>query len=186
MPLPEIETARLQLRIYRADDLEARFALLNNPLVTRYLAFPKGWTPPTRERVREGLKKQVERWQRLGFGEWAMTLKESGELLGYCGLQHIPDESEVEVFYGLAPQHWGHGYATEGARACLRFGFEELKLERIVAAAYAVNTASLHVLEKIGMEHDPQARFYEEGEPCFVLPRAHYKRDESFYILRYV
>jgi RimJ/RimL family protein N-acetyltransferase len=78
--------------------------------------------------------------------------RESGRLIGDCGLFPMDGVGpDVELAYGLAPDVWGRGYATEAAAACVRAGFEQLALERIVADVDPSNPSSIRVLEKIGM-----------------------------------
>jgi RimJ/RimL family protein N-acetyltransferase len=184
MALPEIETARLRLRMYRPDDLEERYAMLNNSEVTRY--YPDIFSPPSKERVAAGLVRHIERWKEHGFGEWALTHKESGKLLGYAGIQFVQRGPETELFYGLLPEHWRQGFALEAARACLRYGFEQRKLERIVACANPANAASVSILEKLGMKHDEEASYYGPPEVCFTLSREDYKADDAVYHLQFI
>src|ERR687884_170254 len=77
----------------------------------------------------------------------AVTLKDGGELLGYCGLKTLADTPDIELLYGIVEEHWGRGLVTEAARAALRFGFEEAGLDYIVAIALPENVASQRVME---------------------------------------
>jgi RimJ/RimL family protein N-acetyltransferase len=96
----------------------------------------------------------------------AVTLKAGSRLIGNCGIRlsasrDVPPERlyhEAEIGYELAPDEWGHGYATEAAREIVRFGFDELGLHRITAWTVADNTASVRVLEKIGMRLEGRLR----------------------------
>lgn len=94
----------------------------------------------------------LEHWQAHGFGLFAAHDGVSGEFMGECGLRYVDDGDVIEVSYGLFPRFQGSGLATEGARACLEFGFCTLGLPLIVAFSRADNVASHRVLEKIGME----------------------------------
>jgi RimJ/RimL family protein N-acetyltransferase len=91
--------------------------------------------------------------------ELAITLRAGGELIGGCSF-HISDPHNREGWLGyiLAREHWGHGYATEAARALLRLGFEQFSMHRIWATCDPRNTASAHVLEKIGMRREGHLR----------------------------
>ena len=95
----------------------------------------------------------IDHWIQRGFGPWVVIHKADDQLIGHCGLRYWPDSPEVEVLYALDKRYWGTGLATKGAAASLRYGFEHLNLERIIAAAMVENTASRRVLEKIGMRH---------------------------------
>ncbi len=88
-----------------------------------------------------------------------MTLKD-GTFLGWCGLKYFPETDEVDLGYRFMKKYWGKGYATESSRACLNYGFHELKLKRIMAKAMPENKDSLKVMQKLGMvfrgyHHDP-------------------------------
>lgn len=95
---------------------------------------------------------------RHGFGLWAAELRETGEFLGYVGLAVPQFESAftpcVEIGWRLASNHWGRGFATEGARAAAGFAFDVLKLEELVSFSVPANVRSLRVMEKLGMTHD--------------------------------
>ncbi len=89
-----------------------------------------------------------------------LELRDGGEVIGNCGIRRRPSgQHEAELGYELAPWHWRRGYATEAARAMLRFGFRDLKLHRVFSQCIADNTASAHVLERIGMQ--PEGRLRE-------------------------
>lgn len=149
---------------------------------------PINWTPTTRERVAANLPRHVQRWRDDGFGEWAVEHRADGKFIGYCGLQRIERvKPEIEVFYGFTPAYWRMGLATEAATAALRYGFEELKLEEIVAATHPENTASQRVLQKIGMQRDRDGRFFEPDTFCFTIKRDSYVApgDDFKYVLRF-
>ena len=145
-----IETERLLLRAWQPSD-EAPFAALNaDPEVTRYLSGPmrRGESDELLARIRG-------HWQEHGFGLYAVEVKERGEFAGFVGLaipSFLPDVlPAVEVGWRLAREHWGNGYATEGARASLRHGFEELELRQIISIIDPRNTASVRVAQRLGM-----------------------------------
>jgi RimJ/RimL family protein N-acetyltransferase len=145
-----IETERLLLRGWQPSD-EAPFAALNaDPEVARYLSGPL-----RRDESDELLARIRGHWQQHGFGLYAVEVKESGAFIGFVGLaipSFLPDLlPAVEVGWRLARGHWGNGYATEGARASLRYGFEELELRQIVSIIDPRNTASVRVAERLEM-----------------------------------
>jgi RimJ/RimL family protein N-acetyltransferase len=108
-----------------------------------------------------------------GFGVWAVELPGTADFIGFIGLWHPTIETHftpcVEIGWRLAFEHWGRGYATEGALASLQFGFETLDLEEIVSYTAPVNVRSRHVMEKIGMIRDEAGDFdhprVPEGHP---------------------
>jgi RimJ/RimL family protein N-acetyltransferase len=154
---PEIETPRLRLRAFTPDDLDALFAVFGDAEVMTYIS---GGKPRSLEETEAGLLRSIEGWRRRGFGLWAVTIKESQRVIGYCGLIFLDDTPEIELAYGLAKAHWGKGYATEAGNTALRFGFEQLGLERLVAVVNPDNFSSQRVLKKLGMTYVKRAHHY--------------------------
>lgn len=105
------------------------------------------------EEVREWLDRQISRYRKWGFGLWAVVLKESGEMIGQCGLTMQPwkDEEVLEVGYLFQRLYWHKGYATEAARACKRYAFEILKADEVCSIIRDINTASQGVAVRNGM-----------------------------------
>jgi RimJ/RimL family protein N-acetyltransferase len=166
--IPEIETGRLRLRAFAEGDLDELCAVFGDAEVMKYIS---GGKPRTRAATREGLLRSIEGWNKRGFGLWAVVEKESGRMIGYCGLMFLEGTTEVELAYGLAKSVWDKGFATEAARAALRFGFEELKLERIVAVVNPQNEASRKVLEKLGMRYTKDAHHYDADLMYYEISR---------------
>src|SRR5262249_49848347 len=102
------------------------------------------------------IESSVESFVNHGFGFWTIRFKNDPELIGFGGLRYFAEDggvtSEVEILYGVAPEHWGKGIATEAAAAVLRYGFEERELAHIYAGADPPNAASFRVIEKLGMK----------------------------------
>jgi RimJ/RimL family protein N-acetyltransferase len=145
-----IETERLLLRTWRPSD-EAPFAALNgDPEVTRYLSGPM-----SREDSDELLARIRGHWRQHGFGLYAAEVKATGAFIGFVGLaipSFLPDVlPAVEVGWRLAREHWGNGYATEGARASVAYGFGELGLKQIISIIDPRNAPSIRVAERLGM-----------------------------------
>jgi len=162
--MAELVTARLRLRMWRREDADA-FAELNaQPEVMRYL---RDGAPMSREDSDRLLDACEEHWRRHGFGLWAVELRGSGEFVGFTGLAYptfLPEVMpDVEVGWRLAHRFWKRGYATEGGRAALTYGFDQLGLERVVSIARLDNLASRRVMEKLGMRPDREARHPELG-----------------------
>jgi RimJ/RimL family protein N-acetyltransferase len=108
-----------------------------------------------------------EHFDRHGFGLWAVEVPGVVDFAGFAGLA-VPRFSAhftpcVEIGWRLAPTYWGHGYATEAARAALAFGFGELGLREVVSFTVPENLRSRRVMEKIGMTHDPAGDFEHPG-----------------------
>lgn len=151
------------------------FAALNaDPEVMRYF-------PATQTAAQS--RASVAAWQgqfaEQGFSNWAVERKDTGAFIGFIGLsvprRQLPFSPCVEIGWRLARAHWGQGYATEGARACLRVGFERLGLEEIVSFTSIINAPSRAVMSRIGMR-DTQQDF---DHPA--LPEGHPLRPHCLY-----
>lgn len=146
-----LETARLVLRRFTPDDVDALYDLDADPAVTRHI---NGGRPTPREQIRDEL---LPRWlaqydEVPGFGRWAALEKATGAFLGWFALTADPAEpGTAELGYRLRRAAWGRGYATEGSRALVDKGFAELGLRRVTANTMTVNTGSRRVMEKTGL-----------------------------------
>jgi [ribosomal protein S5]-alanine N-acetyltransferase len=169
----EVETERLVLRQFRAEDLAAhRAAVDDDPAVT--------WAH-VRLPLADSLRRWADRldgWSRDGFGMWIAAERSSGRVVGHCGLQRLEDGDEVEVGYYFGQTAWGRGYATEAGRACLRFGFGDRNLSRIVAVVRLENRSSRRVLEKIGLRHERDGRFYGFDAALYGIGRDRFVEGE--------
>jgi RimJ/RimL family protein N-acetyltransferase len=159
VPLP-IETKRLVIRSFTPQDAPALHdRVFGDPDAMRFI--PRGASPSV-ERTRASIERFISHERQHGFGLWAVDLKETGNLIGDCGLFLVEGRGpEVEVAYHFGKDWWGHGYATEAASACLAYGFRECGLEEIIAISYPQHTASRRVMEKSGMKYVGTARYYE-------------------------
>jgi [ribosomal protein S5]-alanine N-acetyltransferase len=145
---PELRTARLRLRPVSLADLDPLHALWTDAEVRRFL-----WDDQMipRERAAAEIDASIASFDAHGFGMWALSSAPENALAGFCGLRRFGEAEEVEVLYGLAPRLWGRGLATEAAREVLRFGFEEIRLDRIFGRTDPPNVASRRVLDRLGM-----------------------------------
>lgn len=181
MKIPTIETNRLRLRAFVPDDLEHLYSMLSDPGVMRYLP---GGTPRSKEQTEATLKIIINHWEQHGFGWWAVECKANEAMIGWCGLKSIDTTLEAEVLYLLAQPYWGRGLATEAAKASLRYGFQELELDRIIALAHPDNIASRRVMEKMGMHYQRMARYYGLDVVYCAITREAFHPDGALYILR--
>ncbi|MBL7882505.1 MAG: GNAT family N-acetyltransferase [Bacteroidia bacterium] len=146
----KLETERLYLREFSIEDVQLLIDLNADEEVTRYTG--------------DGPVKDLEEAKRIltdiifpqyknNIGRWAVHLKSSNEFIGWCGLKDIQEDNEVDLGYRFFKKHWGKGYATESAKAVLEYGVNKLKLKNIIARAAKENTASIHVIKKLGMTY---------------------------------
>ena len=103
---------------------------------------------------------------KYGFGVCMMIWKETGEIIGWSGLQPLEETGEIEVGYGMKKEFWRRGIGYECAMAWLRYGFENTSAERIVALAAPENTGSWRIMEKCGMRYEKNMMHY--GMECVV------------------
>lgn len=125
----------------------------------------------SRQRAEATVRAGIESFERNGFGFWGLLDREKDELIGFCGLRFIGQTPDVEILYAVAPDLWRHGYATEAARAVLRWAFEFTDLPRVFAGADAPNAASLRVMEKLGMRFVGNRSTAAGDTPYWVIER---------------
>ena len=144
----EIETRRLLLRGWRDADLAPYARICADSEVMRYIG---SGSTLTAEQSGEQISRFVRHWKEHGFGLWATEEKATGSLLGFVGLAHQEDWAEdghdLEVGWRLGREFWGRGLATEGAKASVAYGLDELGLETIISIIQPENRASRCVAE---------------------------------------
>src|SRR3954470_8338243 len=123
-----VETARLRMRLFTAEDLDALCAITSDREVMRYIGHGH---PLAREETRVNLEKIMNGFRRRGYGRWALERRDTGALIGYCGLSSGNPDVGIELAYMLAREEWGKGLALEAGRASLRYGFETVGVDSI-------------------------------------------------------
>ena len=160
--IPELETPRLVLRPWRDGDLDAYAAMNVDPEVREYMFPPR---PLTREESAWEIEQLTAQWERLGFGHWAVELRETGDLIGRTGAKRHDDwdldPENTEVGWLYARSAWGRGLATEGAIAAVSFCLEELERPEVISIAHLSNGASHRVMQKAGLEWAGGRRWHE-------------------------
>jgi RimJ/RimL family protein N-acetyltransferase len=183
--VPRLRTGRLLLREWRQEDLGPFAALNADPAVAEFLS-----AALTRAESDALVGRIVDHWRTDGHGLWAVERTADRSFLGFCGLSAPAwaPEPTPEIGWRLARYAWGQGYATEAARAVLRFAFDDLGFDALVSYTTVPNTRSRRVMEKLGMARsDPGAPFdflhprLPEGHPLrphvtYRLARAAWKR----------
>lgn len=177
-----IETDNLIIRPFQINDLDSLHSIVSREEVVKFL--PE--EAMSREEVRQVMEWLVNCYkenkpEKIIKFTVAVTDIKSGCVIGWCGLGPLDfDGSLIELYYGLAPEYWGKGLATEASRAMLKYAFEVIGLETVTAVVDPENIASVRVVEKIGMKYvktienlPPEHRFYE-GSKIYKLTRENY------------
>ena len=148
-------TERLRHRAFKVDDAASFFALNGNRDVMRWT----GERPiASIDEARAAIAAYPD-FDTVGYGRWACELKKTRRIIGFCGLKYLPELDAVDVGYRFLPEFWGRGLATEACAASVRFGFETLGLPRILGIVLPDNTASIRVLQKVGMRMDGEIEY---------------------------
>jgi len=172
-----LETEHLILRPWRAEDGLELERLFGDPAVRGGRSFPP-------ERIARFAEASLRQWQVNGFGPWAVIEKASGCWIGRLGLDELdewPEGDRIEVGFELHQAWWGRGLATEGARAALRFGFEEHGLERIISVTAASHAAARRVMEKLGLRYQGTRTWMNPDVPVvwYAIDRAAWKASHA-------
>ncbi|MFK7783398.1 GNAT family N-acetyltransferase [Psychroserpens sp.] len=161
---------RLGFRNWNKTDL-SEFANINSDLeVMEY--FPK---PLTKKETSDFIDRLQKHYDTHGYNYFATEILETGELIGFIGLAYQEYQTKftpaTDIGWRLKPSSWGNGYATEGAKRCLKFAFEDLNIKHIISVFTEKNTKSENIMKKIGMKkvgafNHPKLSEYPEFEKC--------------------
>ena len=151
-----LQTERLYLRPLTLADAADYWPLVRDPEVLRHVGeAPCASLDAVRELLRD---KPLADYAKHGYGRLAVTTREDGRFVGWCGLKYLPELGEVDIGYRFLRDCWGRGYASEAGAAVLRQGFGQLGLRRIVGLVVPDNLASARVLQKLGLRHERRLR----------------------------
>jgi ribosomal-protein-alanine N-acetyltransferase len=167
---PMLETERLLLRPLSAEEADSLHRISNEPKVRLYL-----WDNEVVSEATIGslIAQSHCMFSKEKIGLFSVRMRGRVDLLGFCGFVWLGGMEEPELWYELTQEVWGRGIATEAAWACVRYAFEEVGMKRVIAGADAPNTASLRVIEKLGMKYLGNINPSAPEEPYFAL----YKED---------
>ncbi len=164
------KSSRLGFRPWEERDIPLMAAISSDPKVMRY--FPE---PATSLQTEEFVHRMVEMFSEKGYCYFPVDLIKTGEMIGFIGLCYqeydAPFTPCTDIGWRLAQDHWNNGYATEGAKRCLEYGFVELGLNQILATAPLANRPSINVMSRIGMElhmeyKNPRLKGFPSLENC--------------------
>ncbi len=158
VPAPWLETLRLELREFVPSDRPELERLDSDPRVMKYIGDGRTSTPDEISAAIGRVRRNYGLYP--GLGTWRASRRDNGEFIGWFSLKYIPKTVEVEVGYRLLPEAWGRGYATEGATELVRYGFDDVGLERIIGITHPDNLASQRVLAKAGLADAGWGHYY--------------------------
>jgi RimJ/RimL family protein N-acetyltransferase len=145
------KSKRLGFRQWLASDLQQMIEINSDPLVMEYFPFI-----PSVEQTFEFIQKMKAQFDAKGYCYFPVDKLETNEFIGFIGLSEQNFDSNftpcIDIGWRLKSSAWNKGFATEGAKACLEYGFEKLKIKSIYSIALIVNGKSVQVMEKIGMK----------------------------------
>ena len=153
-----LRTDRLVLSTWQPSDWIALRPIATDVEIMLYIT---GGVPWTDERIQLFVNRQVELFLERGFCRWKLLVKPTEEMIGFCGVGFWGDDLETEIGWWLARQYWGRGLATEAARVALWDAFERAGLDRIISIARPANTASIRIMEKLGLK--AEGEFEKDG-----------------------
>ena len=157
MNAPTLETERLRLRMFRDDDHAAYARICADADVMRYLGDGKPLTGPEAWRQMAMI---LGHWQLRGYGLWAVEERATGTLLGRIGLFNPEGWPALELGWALGRDHWGKGFATEGARRAMRFAFDTLRVPHLISLIRPENAPSIRVAERLGESLERRTQLY--------------------------
>jgi RimJ/RimL family protein N-acetyltransferase len=163
-----LETERLLLRPLSADEADSLHRISNEPNVRRYLWDGEAVSEAT---IKDLIARSERMFSEEKIGVFGIRMRGVEDLLGFCGFVRLGGMEEPELWYELTQKAWGEGIATEAAWACVRYAFEEVGVERVIAGVDAPNAASLRVIEKLGMKYLGNINPGAPEEPYFALHR---------------
>jgi ribosomal-protein-alanine N-acetyltransferase len=154
----KLETKRLTLRLFTIDDLQIMFRLGTDPDIIKYADTPCKDLEEAKQRLEQG---PLADYQKYGYGRFAVELKKTGKVIGFCGIKYLPEIDLPELGYRYLKEYWGMGIGTEAAQACVEFARQDLKIEKLIALIVPENIASIRVAEKLGMTRGPLIHIYD-------------------------
>jgi RimJ/RimL family protein N-acetyltransferase len=168
-----LETERLLLRWFREDDLEQLYRINSNPEVMGFLGDGK---PLTEMETWRQMAAFIGHWYFRGYGVWALEEKSSGNLVGRIGFMNPAGWPGFELGWTLGREHWGKGYATEGAARALKYAFTEMNRDHVISLIAPENVASIKVGERLGEKVEGQTEVLGHQVLIYGIDRDDWRR----------
>ncbi|MFT4553507.1 MAG: RimJ/RimL family protein N-acetyltransferase [Chlamydiales bacterium] len=160
------KSKRLILSPLTMDDLDSMLEIFSDPIAMSFSRVKN------REEVKVRIQWNLDSYRDNSFGLWACKLKDSGQFIGCCGILLHPDiggQEEKEISYHFIRNFWGFGYASEAARACRDYGFETLRVPRLISIIDPLHTASQKVAERMGMKLEKEVQWLQRNFNVFSI-----------------
>jgi RimJ/RimL family protein N-acetyltransferase len=170
----QLETERLILRQWKLADFEPYASICSDPEVMRFL----GGKPLSRADAWRHMSFMVGHWQLLNYGPFAVEEKSSGNFIGRIGFLNPEGWPGFELGWTLGRQSWGKGYATEAARRCLEYAFNDMDRSHVISLIDPDNHPSIKVAERLGEKPEGTAEVFGHGVIVFGIDRADYVRKQ--------
>lgn len=132
------------------EDVEQFYSILKEEAIGKWLAKSSGMS---KEEAKDYVIQLISHWEQYDFGVWLLVNRNTGELLGHCGLRKIDETGEIEIMYLLDPEYWGNGYASEAAKASIQYAKEMMNVKRIIARVKVANENSKKLLRNLGFTY---------------------------------
>ncbi|WP_221568074.1 GNAT family N-acetyltransferase [Alkalihalobacillus sp. TS-13] len=162
----ELRTERLKLRPLKKGDLSNLMKIFSDPIAMKHYPSTK-----TEQQAEEWIEWTHNNYNAYNVGLWAVELLETGEFAGQCGIvpQKINSEVMMEIGYLFIREHWGKGYATEAALACLNYGFEKCRYPKLISLIAPENSPSSAVAKRIGMRKETQIHKWDRSIDVYAI-----------------
>ncbi len=172
LAIPTIETERLKLRPFSEGDVAAFCELSQDPEVVRYVGDRR---VPTLQEAWRAIAGWIGHWALRGYGQWAIEERTSGQLIGRAGIINPAEWPGPEVGYLLGKAWWGHGYATEAARAAMDWGFEQIGFAELISLIDPANAPSIAVATRLGETLRSEADLWGHTFLIYGITRAEWE-----------
>ena len=159
-----LETSRLQIRRFNIEDAAALLNFGSNQEVIKQTGDKLITTLSEAEEIINNI--WLPEYDKYGYARMAVVHKKDNKVIGFAGLKYEPDWKAADIGYRFLPEYWGKGIATEACLPFIFYGFQVLKLPKIIGVAYAENTASCKVLKKLGLKYKKKGDLIYNGKEC--------------------
>ncbi len=170
--IPTLHTAHAVLRPWGLEDAPRLLEIMQEEDIFKY--FPPS-PPPTLEKAQRYISHQLSHWEKYGYGHWAVTIKGDGQVVGWNGLEFLPETEETEVAYILSRPARGKGIASEAARVAVEFGFRSAGLKSLIDLVHPENAPSIRVLEKSGLRFIDRRVYFGMGMCRYRIEREEFE-----------